>query len=269
MRAAAVQLVTTLDKEANRDLAVRAAEEAAGAGASLVVLPEATMAAFGGQTTPLRPMAETLDGPFVTSLEKVAAGTGATVVAGMFEPADGERVFNTIVAVGPGGLVGAYRKIHLYDAFGWKESDRIAPGPASADALLVFEAGGLTIGVMNCYDLRFPEVARLLADRGADVIVEPANWIAGAGKRDAWTTLLRARAIENTAYVVAAAKPGPECAGCSMILDPAGEVCRALGADEVGTIAADLSRERIADVRRAVPVLANRRFTVKGAETSM
>ena len=251
-----------MDKAANRDAVARWVKAAADGGAELIVFPEATMASFGEQTTPLKPLAEGLDGPFVSCLHDLAAQTGATVVAGMFEPADGDRVSNTIVAVGPPGLVGAYRKIHLYDAFGWKESDRIAPGPADADALLVFEQGGFTFGVMNCYDLRFPEMARLLIDRGAQVLLEPANWINGPGKRDAWQTLNRARAIESTAYLVASAKPESECAGYSMIVDPAGDVLATLGPEDEGTIEAQLSLERLAEVRKVLPLLENRRFKV-------
>lgn len=262
MRVAAVQLTTTLDKEANRRLVAEAVAEAAEGGARLVLFPEATMSAFGGTATPLGALAEPLDGPFVASLAELARRHDLTVVAGMFEPADGERVFNTIVAVRPGGELGAYRKIHLYDAFGWRESDRIAPGPADPEALLVFEVDGMVAGVMNCYDLRFPEMARLLIDRGAQVLLEPANWINGPGKRDAWQTLNRARAIESTAYVVASAKPEPECAGASMIVDPAGQVLAALGPDEEGTIQADLSFDRLAEVRKVLPLLENRRFRV-------
>jgi predicted amidohydrolase len=115
---------------------------------------------------------------------------------------------------------------------------------------------------MNCYDLRFPEMARALVDRGATVLLEPANWIAGPGKADTFVTLLRARAIENTCWVVAAAKPGPECAGCSSIVDPAGLVVAQLGEDEEGTVEADLSATRVSEVREVLPVLEHRRFGV-------
>ena len=262
VRAAAVQLTTTLDKAANRAAVTAAVERAVLGRAELVVFPEATMCSFGGQSEPLRPYAESLDGPFVRCLTELARDHRLTLVAGMFEPADGDRVFNTIVAVGPEGLIGHYRKVHLYDAFGWRESERIAAGPADPEALLVFRLGEFTCGVMNCYDLRFPEMARLLVDRGADVLLEPANWINGPGKRDVWQTLLRARAIESTAYVVAAAKPEPECAGASVLIDPGGEILAALGPQESAVIEADLSLERVREVRQVVPVLENRRFRV-------
>jgi predicted amidohydrolase len=202
----------------------------------------------------------------VTSLCAAARELRVTVVAGMFEPSGAAgRVFNTVVVVGPFGLLGAYRKFHLFDALGWRESDRFVAGDPQLDETVTFTAGAaeeLTVGVMNCYDLRFPEMARQLVDRGASVLLEPANWIAGPGKGDVFETLVRARAIESTAYVVAAAKPAPECAGRSMIVDPAGVVLARLGEDEEGIVAADLALERVEEVRAVLPVLENRRFAV-------
>lgn len=270
MRVAAVQLATSLDKEANLDAVERAVHDAAGDGADLVVLPEATMCSFGTAATDLAHLAEPLDGPFVATLARLAAGTGATVVAGMFEPvpppaapstATG-RVHNTIVAVGPVGLVGAYRKFHLYDALGWKESDRIVPGDPSTDGVLAFPVGDMVVGVMNCYDLRFPEMGRLLVDAGATVLVEPAHWVNGPGKAETWEVLLRARAVENTAYVVAAGKPEPECIGHSMVVDPAGAVLGSLGGPEEGRVVVEVAVDRVAETRRQLPVLANRRLRV-------
>jgi deaminated glutathione amidase len=264
VRVAVGQFFCGFDKEANLARAVDAARRAAEQGAALLVLPEATMAGFGDGSTDLLALAEELDGPFATGLAKAAATYDVTVVAGMFEvSAAPGRVHNTVVAVGPGGPLGHYRKYHLFDALGWRESDRVAAGDPGIDEPLVFAVGGLSVGVMNCYDLRFPEMARVLVDRGATVLATPANWIAGPGKAETWATLLRARAIESTAYVVAAAKPGPECAGHSMVVDPAGVVLAELGADEDALAVADLAPERVAAVRQAVPVLANRRFVVR------
>lgn len=282
VRVAAVQITTSLDKAENLRAVERAVAAAGVAGADLVVFPEATMCSFGGQTADLAVSAEPLDGPFVTRLTRLAGDTGITIVAGTFEPAPvtapGEpdstaepsvdapagrgRVRNTIVAVGPGGFVGAYRKFHLYDALGWRESDRIVPGDPVADGVLVFPVGDVVAGVMNCYDLRFPEMARRLVDAGATVLVEPAHWINGPGKADIWRTLLRARAIENTAYVVAAAKPEPECTGHSMVVDPLGTVLDELPGGGDGLVTGELVVDRVAEVRLAVPVLDNRRFAV-------
>jgi predicted amidohydrolase len=262
VKAVAVQVAAGLDRAENRKLAVGHVRAAAADGAGLVVLPEAMMCAFGTPGRDLSPDAEPLDGPFVAALGAAAADCGVHVVAGMFEPGRAGRVHNTVVAIGPAGLIGTYRKFHLYDALGWRESDQVEPGDPRRESPLVFDAGGLRFGVMNCYDLRFPEMARALVDRGATVLLEPANWIAGPGKADVFVTLLRARAIENTCWVVAAAKPGPECAGCSSVVDPSGAVVERLGEDGSGTVSAELSAARVDEVRAVLPVLENRRFTV-------
>ena len=123
------------------------------------------------------------------------------MVAGVFEPAPGGRVYNTAVAFdAEGRLAAAYRKIHLFDALGQRESDQVAPG----DEPVVTELGGLRVGILTCYDIRFPELARALVARGADLIVVPAGWAAGLFKEEHWVTLVRARAIENTVWVAAA-----------------------------------------------------------------
>jgi predicted amidohydrolase len=121
------------------------------------------------------------------------------------------------------------------------------------------DVGGLTVGLMTCYDLRFPELGRALVDRGAEVLVVPAAWVAGERKLDHWRTLVRARAIENTVYVVAAAQPAPRYTGHSMVVDPLGDVLAEAGdGDEV--ITAVLEREALEQARRTNPSLANRRM---------
>lgn len=263
MRVAAVQLWTGMEKGPNRVAAAAAVRRAAGDGAELVVLPEATMCGFGEPSADLASLAEPLDGPFVAALLAAAAETGTAVVAGMFEPAPGpgRRVFNTAVAVGPTGLLAAYRKVHLYDAAGWRESDRVAPGEPSADPA-VFGWAGHRVGLLTCYDLRFPESARMLAEAGATTLAVPAHWVAGPGKVLAWTTLVRARAIESTAYVVGAAKPRPQCSGNTMVVAPDGRILARLSAVEEGTAVADLDLGALAGVRARFPVLEQRRFRV-------
>ncbi|MBO0826796.1 MAG: carbon-nitrogen hydrolase family protein [Streptosporangiales bacterium] len=228
----------------------------------LVVLPEATMREFGPPGDPLAPHAEPLDGPFVQTLAKLARGTETNVVAGIFERADGgERVYNTLVVLDRGGeLVATYRKVHLYDAFSYLESDRLIPGteePPVLDDLLP----GLHVGLITCYDLRFPEITRSLADRGADVVVVPAAWVSGPLKENHWATLVRARAIENTTYVVACDQCGRTCSGNSMVVDPQGIVVASLGEQE-DVLTAELDTARIRDARRTNPSLANRRYPV-------
>jgi len=270
VRVAAVQVATSLDPGENRRVVAARLAAAAGAGASLVVFPEATMATFGDASLDLSSVAEPLDGPFVSALVEGAARHGVTVVAGLFEqvaesePGPGAgpgRVHNTVVVVGPGGVLGSYRKVHLFDALGARESDRVVPGdPAGALAVPLGE--GLVLGVMTCYDLRFPELARVLVDRGATVLALPAHWYNGPGKAAVWETLVRARAIESTAYVVAAGKPEDEAVGRSMVVDPLGDVLVELGGKDEGLALADISSTRVSAVRTMLPVLEHRRFGV-------
>ncbi|MGH8981751.1 MAG: carbon-nitrogen hydrolase family protein [Acidimicrobiales bacterium] len=263
MRAAAVQVATTFDAAENRRLVSDRIGAAARAGAHLVVLPEATMCTFGGPSFDLAAVAEPLDGPFFDAVRTGAARHGLTVVAGMFErSARAGRAFNTVVVAGPvGELLGAYRKLHLFDALGAMESARLDSGDPES-GLVTFEVGGMVAGIMTCYDLRFPEMARALVDRGAELLVLPAHWYSGPGKPEVWATLVRARAIESTAYVVAAGKPAPEGVGRSVIVDPMGEVCAALGEDDDDCAVADVEASRVAEVRRVLPVLEHRRFDV-------
>jgi predicted amidohydrolase len=175
----------------------------------------------------------------------------------MFEVSDDPaRPYNTLAVVDRDGLQASYRKIHLYDSFGYRESDVLAPGPVTP---LTFDLGGTTVGLMTCYDLRFPELARRLVDAGAEVILLPAAWVAGPRKVDHWTTLLRARAIENTTYVVGVGQPGPRYTGHSMVVGPLGDVLVEAG-DGPDTLRADLDPAAVAEARRTNPSLANRRL---------
>jgi predicted amidohydrolase len=182
------------------------------------------------------------------------------IVAGMFERScDQHRPYNTLLAVGPdGSLLGAYRKIHLYDAFGYKESDQLTSGDV---APVVVGVGGMSLGLMTCYDLRFPELSRALVDAGAEVLVVPAAWVRGPLKEHHWTTLLTARAVENTCYVAAAAQNGKKYCGLSQVIDPQGIAVVSVGESD-GHAVAEVSAERLADVRKRNPSLQNRRYTV-------
>jgi predicted amidohydrolase len=225
----------------------------------LVVFPEVFARDFGKPGSDVGSYAEPLDGPFVTRLGELAAAHDVTLVAGMFEVSDDPtRPFNTLVVVDPTGLRATYRKIHLYDSFGYRESDRLSAGDLVP---VVVDVRGWNVGLMTCYDLRFPELARALVDGGADLLVVPAAWVAGERKVDHWRTLLRARAIENTAYVAAAAQPGPRYCGHSMIVGPDGDVLAEAGQDEDGTgVFSGVNRPHLAAVRSTNPSLANRRL---------
>ncbi|MFI2103299.1 carbon-nitrogen hydrolase family protein [Isoptericola sp. NPDC019693] len=202
----------------------------------------------------------TVTGSFPAVTGSLPAITGTTPTVGS-APEPPTRAFNTVVAVDAGGaVVGAYRKVHLYDAFGSRESDRLEAGPPGVPPL-VLRLGGLTFGVVTCYDLRFPESARRLVDAGADVIVVPAAWVDGPLKADHWRTLLRARAIENTAVVIGVGMAGPGLVGRSLLAGPDGVV--GLELDETPQVrTVDLDPEPLAQVRRQNPSLANRRYLV-------
>ena len=224
-------------------------------GADLVVFPEAFARDFGEAGSDVSAYAEPLDGPFAHELGHVADAAACTVVAGMFETADDPaRPFNTLV-VG-GAIRAAYRKIHLYDSFGYRESDRLTGG---ATAPVVVDVAGWRVGLMTCYDLRFPELARRLVDAGAEVIVVPAAWLPGNRKVEHWRTLLAARAIENTCFVVGAAQPEPRYCGHSAVFGPMGEVLGEAAGGEA-TIEVTLDRDDLRASRRTNPSLANRRL---------
>ena len=173
MRVALCQLPISSAPAVNLGRVRAAVADAASQGAGLAVFPEATLARFGSN---LRVAAEPLDGPFCRGLSGIARDAGVAVAAGVFEPAPGGRVYNTVVAYdADGGLVAAYRKIHLYDALGQRESELVAAG----DEPVLCDLAGLQIGILTCYDIRFPEHARALAAGGAQLIVVPAAWAAG------------------------------------------------------------------------------------------
>ncbi len=251
LRVSLIQRTASLDPEVNR----AAVAEFVTGNTELVVFPEANARDFGAPGSDVSAYAEDPTGPFASEVAEVAERLGTTIVAGMFETSpDPARPFNTLVV--RGGAEAAYRKVHLYDSFGFRESDRLTAGPVEPTLV---DVGGFRIGLMTCYDLRFPEFSRRLTDEGAEVFVVPAAWVAGDRKVDHWRTLVRARAIENVAYVVAVGQPGPRYCGHSMVVDPLGDVIAEAGPGEE-TLTATISRERLSVARDTNPSLANRRL---------
>lgn len=247
------------DRAQNRQRIAAIAADAASRGAELIVFPEYSSYFVAQMDQTLAENAEPLDGPFVEGLRQQASRHRVTIVAGLVEHGEAGRVRNTAVAVDAAGIRAVYRKQHLYDAFGYTESDWVESGELSPPE--TFALGGFTIGLMTCYDLRFPEVARTLADAGADVLAVPADWIRGPLKEHNWQTLLMARAIENTAYVLAADHPVPTGIGHSMVVDPVGVPLAAAGTEE-GIALATLRRTELDRVRTANPLLRLRRYRV-------
>lgn len=257
---AVAQFAPSADKPTNLAVIAQLIAAATARGAALVVFPEYSSYFVDPFDDSLAANAEPLDGPFVSALTVLAAAHRVHIVAGLVEAAgDGRRVRNTVVAVDGDGIVATYRKLHLYDAFGQRESDWVEPGELTPPE--TFELNGLRFALMTCYDLRFPEVGRMLADAGAHVFLVPAEWVRGPLKEHHWRTLVHARAIENTVYVVAADHPPPLGVGNSMVVDPQGVEVAAIGtATDVAV--AHLDRDAIDRVRRVNPALALRRMGV-------
>jgi predicted amidohydrolase len=263
LRVALAQVAAGDDPDANLELVAEQVTEAATAGARLVVFPEATMRRFGPG---LAEVTEPADGPWATGLREVADRHGVVVAAGMFTPADDGRVYNTLRAVG-GAVDASYHKIHLFDAFGFRESATVAAG---TEPVLIM-VDGVGVGLTTCYDVRFPGLYTRLADLGAQLICVAASWAAGPGKVDQWQLLTRARALDSTTFILAAGQADPTTVGLlpprgapagvghSAVISPRGELLRELGA-EPGLLVCDLDPAEITEARQAIPVLANRRF---------
>ena len=259
VRVAVAQFAPGADVSANLASVQALIAEAAARSAELVVLPEYASFFEHRMGPRFHEHAQPLDGSFVDGVRDAAGAAGIVAVFGLVERAEGERFRNTAVAVAADGVIAVYRKTHLYDAFGANESTWVEPG--ALEPPQTFLVGDLRVGLQTCYDLRFPEVTRVLADAEVDLVLVPADWVPGPGKVHHWRTLLTARAIENTAFIAAAGQIPPEGVGTSLILDPVGATLAELG-EEGGIAIADLDPARIREVRTANPALRLRRYTV-------
>ncbi|MDR7521616.1 MAG: carbon-nitrogen hydrolase family protein [Armatimonadota bacterium] len=265
MRVGLAQYGSSADKAANLIQAAEVAREAGRRGVDLLVFHEVYMYRRPPEATvPPAEVAEPLDGPFMQGVRRAAAEHRLHLVMGLLERAPGEsyRAYNTAVLVAPSGQVLAvYRKVHLYDAFDGRESESFVPGdapPPVADTPLG------RIGLQICYDIRFPEWSRLLALQGAEYLVVPTRWVPGPLKEEHWLTLVRARAIENTCWVIAAADVPPYRLGRSVVVDPMGVVV-ADGGEEAGLVTVDVDPDRVRRVRAKNPSLLFRRPDLYGA----
>ncbi|WP_404288103.1 carbon-nitrogen hydrolase family protein [Glutamicibacter arilaitensis] len=260
MRIALAQVLSTADPTRNLVTIRDHARQAKEAGATLVVFPEAMQVSFGH---PLADFAQRLDGPWATLVRQQARDIGITIAAGMFTPGQEGRVRNTLLVAGA-GVDTHYDKIHLYDAFGFSESDTVTAGSTPVQ----FEHEGTVIGLATCYDLRFPQLFVHHARAGAAINIVSASWGQGEGKADQWTTLAQARALDSTTFVVAVDQADPASVGRkvsgtaplgvghSVVVDPMGRIIAQAGIDPQ-LLVVDLDLDQVAHARKQLPVLAN------------
>ncbi len=257
MKVAMGQFMVAREWQANADSCIALMQEARQGGADLLVLPEGVLARDNADPDFVLKAAQPLDGPFVALLLAASRGNSLTTMMNVHVPAPLDKAWNVLIAIRNGDIIANYRKLHLYDAFSVQESRNVTAGD---EVPPLVEVAGMRVGLMTCYDVRFPELARRLALDGADVLVLPSAWVKGPLKEMHWEVLVTARALENTCYVVAVGECGPRNIGCSLTVDPLG-VAIARGAEGPALVFASLSAERIAYARRQLPVLENRRFS--------
>jgi predicted amidohydrolase len=258
MRIALAQFAASTDPAANLARVADFAEQASAQGAELVVFPEATMCSFA---RPRADAAEPFDGPWATSVRALAARLGITIVVGMFTTTGTPRVRNTLLVTGT--VEARYDKLHLFDALGYAESRQIEAG----DRAVTIELSGHTIGLATCYDVRFPTLFTHLAGLGAALILLPSSWAPGDAKLHQWRTLVTARAMDSTSFVVAVDQSLPAASadgrtptgiGHSLVVDPAGAVLLELGEAD-GLAVVDLDLTSVAATRERLPVLRHAR----------
>ena len=256
MYVAVGQFAVTPEWEVNARKCLSLMAEARQKGASLLVLPEALLARDDNDPDLSVKSAQSLEGPFLNMLCQESAGNTMTTVFAVHVPSTPGRAINTLVVLRDGAIIARYAKLHLYDAFSIQESRLVDPGDVIPPLL---EIDGLKIGLMTCYDVRFPDLALNLALQGADVLVLPAAWVKGPLKEHHWATLLTARALDTTCYVVAAGECGNKNIGQSRVVDPLG-ITIAAAAEAPVLLLTEIISERIALARQQLPVLRNRRF---------
>ncbi|MFG6654378.1 deaminated glutathione amidase [Scandinavium sp. M-37] len=256
MRVAAGQFAVTPDWPTNARTCVLLMQQAAEQQTSLLVLPEALLARDDNDPDMSVKSAQELDGGFLTLLRDESRRNAMTTVLTVHVPTREGRAANTLVALRGGEIIAQYQKLHLYDAFSIQESKRVDAGTVLPPLI---EVDGMKVGLMTCYDLRFPEMALAQALQGAEVLVLPTAWVRGPLKEHHWATLLAARSLDTTCYIVAAGECGNKNIGQSRIVDPLGVTLAGAGCSQQ-LIYADVSRAILQQIRAQLPVLNNRRF---------
>jgi predicted amidohydrolase len=262
IRIALTQITSSPDKQVNLKLAQELIVTAKDKNAQLIAFPEFLMAFSPASQTAeeLAALAEPIDGSFVTALRDAARVARISILATIYEHCSSpNRVYDTAVWIDNEGSVAAvYRKLHLYDAFGFKESDKFLAGDEVAPLVT---NGDSRFGMMICYDLRFPEMARMLALAGANVMLAPSGWVQGDLKVEQWQMMIKARALENGCYVIAPNQVGNIYTGHSMAVDPLGRTMVDLG-ERPGLKVVELDLSFVNEIREKLPLLKNRRADV-------
>ncbi|MEM3124385.1 MAG: carbon-nitrogen hydrolase family protein [Candidatus Nitrosocaldus sp.] len=262
-RVAVIQFRSSVSKEENLEKVLHYIDEARREGASLVAFPEFTMAYSPEEQSAdtLYNIAEGIDGNFVSSIRERARIGRVDVVVTMYEKGlHTNKVYDTALLIDSKGIIrSVYRKVHLYDALGFKESAKLLAGDEIA---LPVDAPIGRLGMMICYDVRFPEMSRILALLGAEVLIIPSAWVQGRMKYEHWQTMLRARAIENGCYVIAPDQVGNIYIGHSMAIDPFGGILLDMGEGDEGLGIVDVDVKHVYEVRSRLPLLRNRRVDV-------
>ena len=263
-RVAVVQMKSSEQKADNLNVALEYVHLAANNDASAVCFPEFLMA-FSPENQDSKVLVSTAEsvsnGKFVTALRKAAKTNKISIVATVYEKSTSNcgRVYDTAIIIDSMGKISSvYRKLHLYDALGFRESLKFVAGDKINKPVTL---GPTKIGIMICYDIRFPEMSRILAANGANTLVAPSAWVHGILKEEHWVTMLKARAIENGAFVVAPDQVGNIYSGRSMIIDPFGLVLLDMG-NKQGMEIVEIDISRVRDVRETLPLLENRRTDV-------
>ncbi|MGQ0795341.1 MAG: carbon-nitrogen hydrolase family protein [Nitrosopumilaceae archaeon] len=259
---AVVQFKADRDKHTNLKKITNYINKAAKRGAKLCAFPEFMMfyTPSSQSSNQLVNLAEKISGIFVSTIAKSAKQNSIQVVGTIYEKSPmPNRVYDTSFLIDERGkIVSTYRKIHLYDALGMKESKKLYPGSRISKPIKT-RLG--TIGMMICYDLRFPEISRTLASTGSEFLIVPSAWVKGEMKEEHWVTINKARAIENGCYVIAPDQVGNIYCGRSLVVDPFGKILLDMKKKE-GIGIADVSLERIKQVRKKLPLLKNRRTDI-------
>ncbi|MDF2425444.1 MAG: carbon-nitrogen hydrolase family protein [Nitrosopumilus sp.] len=262
MKVAVVQFTASTDKEANLKKILSYISKAASKNATVCTFPEFMMFYTNSSQTPrqLSNLSEMIKGNFVTTIAKAAKENKIQVIGSFYEKSrTKDRVYDTAFVIDKSGVViSTYRKIHLYDALGFRESDKMISGSKISKPV---QTSIGKIGMMICYDLRFPEMSRSLAVAGSEVLVAPSAWVKGHMKEEHWITINKTRAIENGCYVIAPDQVGNIYCGRSLVVDPYGKVLLDMKKRQgIGFVKIDLNM--VKETRKILPLLKNRRTDV-------